>query len=124
MQHAARSGTAKRPSHAVTCRHDMPQNPDPFHMQIKRDDGQMASARMTRVAQPYVSPIVTRTVSRDGVPVGLIRVKAFNARTRADIADAVAAFQVRSRFQVCLITDPSCQIRCRLAHVHSAELGE
>ena len=64
-------------------------------LQLRRDTGEQLDISMTRVAQPYVSPIVTRTVNRDGKPVGLIRVKAFNARTRAEIADAVAGFQVR-----------------------------
>lgn len=64
-------------------------------MQLRRDTGEQLDISMTRVAQPYVSPIVTRTVNRDGKDVGLIRVKAFNARTRAEIADAVATLQVR-----------------------------
>ena len=70
-------------------------------LQLRRDSGEQLDISMTRVAQPYVSPIVTRTVNRDGKPVGLIRVKAFNARTRAEIADAVAGFQVRC--SVCLL---------------------
>ena len=59
-------------------------------LQVRRPSGAESDIPVFRSAQPYRSPVTHQLVAeRDGEVVGLVKLSAFNARTRAEVADAL-----------------------------------
>ena len=62
--------------------------------QVRRPSGSESDVALTRIAQPYRSPVTHQMVAeRDGDRVGMVKLSAFNARTRAEVADAVRSLE-------------------------------
>ena len=88
--------------------------------QVRKASGDEAQASITRTTQPYASPITRNVVQRGSERVGLIRVQAFNARTRAEIADAISDMQAR----VLTLRDDNCKMpSCELSHASEGPEG-
>ena len=64
-----------------------------LRLQVRRASGTEADIAVTRVAQPYHSPVTHQIAQRDGDLVGVVKLSAFNARTKAEVADAVKALE-------------------------------
>ncbi|KAK9797379.1 hypothetical protein WJX73_007798 [Symbiochloris irregularis] len=67
-------------------------SPQTTHVQLKvrNASGDESDIAVTRRVQPYQSPVTHRVVAEgNGEKVGMVRLSAFNARTRAEVADAL-----------------------------------
>lgn len=58
--------------------------------QVRSASGRESDVAVTRQVQPYQSPVTHRVVAEgNGDKVGMVRLAAFNARTRAEVAAAL-----------------------------------
>lgn len=59
-------------------------------LQVRRPSGSESDIGVVRSVQPYHSPVTHQIIAeRNGDIVGSIKLSAFNARTRAEVADAL-----------------------------------